>query len=726
MHHRERFIRRSASLASAFLRLLFAACAGGEPTGPNEPPPPRSLVFDIAADSAVAPGRSVTFAITLTPGTRYRVVLTAQSGLAKDTLVATVRDSTGSVLATLSSVGDQGTVLEGPFMFGPVATSRRVTIEVRGRNATSAGAFRIVVRPPGGGPEVAPELLTVGNTVEGESIDGNRDVDQYRFTASAGDEFVLMFAFSASVPDHRVRLRVELGDNRPVDGTLRIEESPLEQNATAFRVDESGNYSLRVSDDAAFGAGFIAPYRLRLYRIDRRPESNAVAFAIGDTIHEAIDYKGDFDEFTFTATAGQELVFAAATPDPFGELQFHVLHEDTLRVIDVELTAPVLTLDEAGSGRWVVPATATYRLRVWAVMFPSNAASTGDYRFEVYPIDRAPEHISPIIPFPGLVTSERIDRRGDIDEFTFEADSGALYAQVSHSTWGPLGGNVTIRTIASNGTSINVDVAESSGASSDSTISYGPITIPSRGTHRVQVSSEVGRDIAYAVSTFLVDPAPESLPGLLPFGSWVSGESLLHANDIDDFTIDAVEGQTLTLRIEKQAGAQGDFMIMGDIGRAVLAQTDGTRVRDIIVPATGSYRLRVARGLVASTSSYGPYRVRLDIIDRAPETVPPALSIGASVTSEAIDPFGDIDEFLLPADTSDHLRITLDPVSGQTNGLIGITITDAATGTVLWGVGISSPTDWTPPYSGTFRFTVSGGGLLGGTGPYHLSVVRSP
>src|SRR5262249_49307248 len=88
----------------------------------------------------------------------------------------------------------------------------------------------------------------------------------------------------------------------------------------------------------------------------------------------------------------------------------------------------VLSTGVTAAQGWLVtpradlPYTGTYRIH-----FSSFNGYHGAFAFVVYDISDAPEHRGPVMPVDTEVANERIDRPGDLDEFSFQATAGQEY-----------------------------------------------------------------------------------------------------------------------------------------------------------------------------------------------------------------------------------------------------------------------------------------------------------
>jgi hypothetical protein len=136
----------------------------------------------------------------------------------------------------------------------------------------------------------------------------------------------------------------------------------------------------------------------------------------------------------------------------------------------------------------------------------------------------------------------------------------------------------------------------------------------------------------------------------------------------------------------------------------------------------------------------GPYALQPLAMDSTPETASPTYVLGDTVTTEAISPAGDVDQFTLtatPGDTlSAWLRLGASPV--PSGGGISMEVFDAATGAQLLGAGavltgsVPAYTKWgqlVVPSSGHLVIRFRGTGTDGWdvtTAPYAFFLRRGP
>jgi hypothetical protein len=137
----------------------------------------------------------------------------------------------------------------------------------------------------------------------------------------------------------------------------------------------------------ALGYQFTGPYRLQVVAVDRAPEGLPAAYAVGDTVTEAIATIGDWDEYSATGAPGETLqlsscLTAAAVPPGTG-LNFHVVDPATGQII-LGSGATVIGLTcFPEPWTFTVPAGGSFIIRVRPSRSLGNGMTTAPYRFNV-------------------------------------------------------------------------------------------------------------------------------------------------------------------------------------------------------------------------------------------------------------------------------------------------------------------------------------------------------
>lgn len=184
---------------------------------------------------------------------------------------------------------------------------------------------------------------------------------------------------------------------------------------------------------------------------------------------------------------------------------------------------------------------------------------------------------------------------------------------------------------------------------------------------------------AYTLRLFARDPAPESRAAAIALGETVDGEILDVPGDVDEFTVDGTVGaewivfaQSLlgprtVLNVQLVERGSGDTVSALPVTdpTAALEQRSTGRLR---LPRTGTYTVRVSSGDTFRPEVRGGYRLRIDAVDRAPESRGAALALG-DTAADAIHSVGDVDEFTFTAPAGQQVNLLVQLAEGMSDGL---------------------------------------------------------
>lgn len=254
------------------------------------------------------------------------------------------------------------------------------------------GPYRVAVVTVPAGPETAAAGLVPGDSVTTERIDNDEDVDEFVLTGNP-DQEVAVFLHAGETQG----LTVVAYDTATGDILDATPSFVALESTGRFRLPASGVAGIRVYHPRPCPPDLVAPqfpgcdggglgsYFLKVVPINRAPEIAAAAVVPGDTVNgEAIDPRGDVDEFTVTAAQGQTLIGYLQTP--LGTTSFEGI---VLRVVDATTGAvlgsvasgnPTPNLEDQSTGPIVLPYTGAYTIRVEG---GSDRNVAGPYRFKV-------------------------------------------------------------------------------------------------------------------------------------------------------------------------------------------------------------------------------------------------------------------------------------------------------------------------------------------------------
>jgi hypothetical protein len=279
----------------------------------------------------------------------------------------------------------------------------------------------------------------------------------------------------------------------------------------------------------------------------------------------------------------------------------------------------------------------------------------------------------------------------------------------------------------------------------------GRVDLPVDGLYRITVQGgsspvQLFEKGPYRFALTRRGTAPEHVSGSLVPGDSVIGEALDVLDDWDEFTLTGTPGQLATI-----VGRTGDpaptgypiiavFDSVSTDTLAWLAAQGFDKPSDYFtIPASGRLKIAVYHPAIGFGGGFlGDYQFRVVAVNPAPETAPATFSLGDTISSEAVFPAMDVDEFTAAATPGDTLvpayHLLADPVPG---GLVTLEVVDPANGAILAGFGVSvfaagpyiTPGQFVVPPGGAYVIRVRGGGQFNerlATAPYEFTVRRGP
>ena len=480
-------------------------------------------------------------------------------------------------------------------------------------------------------------------------------------------------------------------NNSAFAGGPALEENP----SNTFELTADAVYRISVR---AISSG-TARFRFKVYAINTSAERVPDVFSFGDTVNgETIDPMIDLDLFHAYGVAGQEIVAVVEAQGPAGSgaVFLHVLSESGNNVIGTAFA--IADTANRTTGRIRLTGTRDYPFVFGSITSNQYPRYRGPYRFSTYVIDRAPEHRAAAIAFNTEIGNERIDRAGDVDEFTFVGTAGTEFNAF----------------VQGRGRTFQLEVARQGGESFALATSQASDTglferatnrfrVTQAGTHVVRLTgtnpTEVADTGAYRIYLYRIDPRPERVPSTIASGDTVAGEDIGLPGDVDEFTFSGVAGAEYNVFVQAQSGSSDSRLQVevvdaaGTTLRRVESYGNDTSLLQRVtgrfaLPSTGVYRTRVS-GVDGFGMPYyrGAYRVSLYQVDRRPESQPVALALGDSLSGEAIDMPGDVDEFTVTISDSSgaHLAVAIESTT-VAGGMIAQFV-NATTGQVIATAG---------------------------------------
>lgn len=612
------------------------------------------------------------------------------------------------------------------------------TVTVRGAHPDAVGAYRFLLFPIDRRPESVPDTLAFGDVVVGESIAPLGDIDEFRFRGREGQEVNVFFQLLGGSGILDVDIYENYGEpgSQFVKGIMAGPASDLAEYRTRrFTLRGDATYTIHVRGSTTWDVG---SYNLEIYPVDRRPESIPVTVSTGETISgEALDRKGDVDEFTFTGRAGETfVVHFDQLPGSVGKMYLEVYER---LPVPLDQRPRLWGSSSGGAGPinpyWMIlPNDGEYTV----IVFGDYDAAEGPYRFWMEPIDRRPEHVPAAIAFGDTISGESIGRAGDVDDFTFTGKAGqeiVVFLQtldgeccLKADVFKPFGTPLEAR----------FGTVEAQPSEHLDTYHTGRLVLPDDGTYTITVKGSLPHSTgAYRLLVLPIDRRPESVPATVSMGDTIVGESIHAKGDIDEFTLTMTEGEPVIIEFEVLSG-RGALDLSGYIHYGTPEQmpvawlfevTPGvyTTGGPIYYPRDGKVTI-IVKGYADHGVGEYVFRV-LPVEDLRPERVPAEVAIGDTVEGESIDWPGDSDWFRFKGTAGQVVDIIFQPY-GE-GGVLAIAVNDRG------GTYESEDLGWVegPPTSSDEPYVISGvtlprdavytidvWGRDGSTGPYRFQI----
>ncbi|MBK8021941.1 MAG: hypothetical protein IPK19_11085 [Chloroflexi bacterium] len=423
---------------------------------------------------------------------------------------------------------------------------------------------------------------TVSNGVPSAGA-GNLEVpgaeDQYTFTASAGQSII----FDVLAQNGNLSWAL-VGP----DGATVFTTSGFNDRSQALA--QTGTYTLRIYTDAVVDTG---TYSFKLWLV---PAPQVFGIAIGDTVSDGVpsagagnlEVPGAEDHYTFTATAGQSLVFDVLAQN--GNLSWTLVGPDGTSVFSTSgFSDRAQALTQSG----------TYTLR----LYTDAVADTGTYSFKIWLVPDPQVYgiaigdtVSDGVPSAG---AGNLEVPGAQDHYTFTGTAGQtivfdVLAQVGNVGWtlvGPDGANVF----------------------STATFSDRSQALVQTGTYTLRIYTDAVVDTGtYSFKIWLV-PAPQvfaiAIGDTVSNGVPAAGSGNIESPGAQDhYTFTASAGQSVVFDVLTQVGNMGWTLVAPDGTNVFSTATFGDRTQ--VLSAAGTYTLRIYSDDVAGTGTYS-FQVRL-------------------------------------------------------------------------------------------------------------------
>lgn len=531
------------------------------------------------------------------------------------------------------------------------------------------------------GPGTTSRRVAVGDTVAVTSASDSART--YSFVANAGTEYAVLFEVTAGSG-------ILVVIDSATDVLLAsVFASAADHGQWTANFSHAGVLLVRVQSVAQKTA---PPFRFSIQSINRAPESRPARFTVGDTVTEAIDLVPDVDTFVAHGDAGQELVgwIEALNSSGVYEVNIIVLDPASGHSLGGTFHGP----NDPNPHLAVLPplaASGDYVFRVPALRQSGFPEYVGPYRFRFYAINRAPETATSTMP-EGVIVSEALNIGGDIDEFTFPAAAGDYFNAFIRSATGFPISLVPLGQTEGGGPTVT-DAADTSlfahGTRRFKALTDGNLGLRVRGQ---EFRNAVG---PYELYLYHVDPNPETTLATLTPGDTVATESIDLPGDLDEFTFTGSAGDQFNLFLSPldPVAAPGLIATVRTPTDSVITLTQSASppadfwsvsTGRFALPLSGTYRIRV-------DGPVGRYRLFLYPVNPAPETLSSTFVFGDSMSGEAIDVPGDVDEFSVTVAESSWASLVLTVGNDLTAGNIDAVLEQAGSGALVGLIGTGVP-----------------------------------
>lgn len=548
------------------------------------------------------------------------------------------------IARALGHPGDQE--LESPFsstggMVIPVTGSYQLRFTQSGTAPAGSpppavGRYAFQIRRIVRVPEKVPVTLQPGDTLSAESLDYRGDIDEFRVPVVAGRYYAVFAQSGPGVSASYLSVRVS-GQGVVEHGVASDPQDSLlsAQTTGPLLAEKPGSLLVRVESGENASPLERFAYRLFVYPIDTLPEHASAELMPGQSADEVLDFPGDMDFFTADAPSTGMLHFQLT----------NLVSDIVFSQLTLADTAEEQCFGAAG-GCGFTDRTAIAPLHIRIGTFPDETGGfPRPYRFTSTAIDTMPEGVSSTFAIGDTVHSA-LDPVGDIDTYSFSYPVGQWIRLVTDAdaTWTSNSPVYVLR----NGSGLLTQIDPFT----------GPFRLPAAGSYSLTVrGSSTGVRLAengpYWFTVVPAGTATETVSGSLTDGVPITGEQLDFAGDIDEFVFHGTPGAEAEVVLTPQVQLQ--IEAVSSTSDEVLAHGGWVASGRVMIPADGTLRFRI----YPYSSILGSYTIVAHQIDRAPEVASSALVLGDTVTTEAIDPVGDVDEFTVAGAAGQMVTLTI-------------------------------------------------------------------
>ena len=274
-------------------------------------------------------------------------------------------------------------------------------------------------------PEHASASVSVGDTIEGESLAPVGDVDTFILDGHRGDDVNIFLYGLEERWRQNMRLFLGYSDGRggPLGLAYSAEDGEPAPSTGHIVLPGDGKFPVIVGptnqgeDGAEYG-----PYRMVIQRVSRAVEHHVAGISVGDVVSdERLDDRDDVDEFALAGAPGQ-LVAASVSADPSTMgVRLEVVDPASREILAWSSSNPDRPIGV--TDHFALSQSGRAAVRVYRATDVVDGP-VGDYELEVHNFDPAPENVPAQIAIGDTISGERIDPLGDFDEYTFSGTVG--------------------------------------------------------------------------------------------------------------------------------------------------------------------------------------------------------------------------------------------------------------------------------------------------------------
>ncbi len=305
----------------------------------------------------------------------------------------------------------------------------------------------------------------------------------------------------------------------------------------------------------------------------------------------------------------------------------------------------------------------------WANLPPDRALGRGSYTISLREANAAPERHAEALSLGEVVVNEALDPPGDLDVFSFSADSGTelnVFLKAPDTT-------ASIRLLLLDPQSerpLGELITRGEWQSLPAGPSTGRRALPATATYRISVEADpfnfgvpAAAVIPFRLELYPIDRAPENKPDRIEPEVEVRGERIDRPGDVDEFRFAAQAGEVYDLFFQAIVDVLEDelaaLIIAPDKSTIANSGSVNSSYTGVLPPRTGFFEIEesgehrlVVLGRGNPLHDSLAYTALLHRVSVQPEHVPATLVPGDSVAGERIDPPTDRDVFSLPVSDS--------------------------------------------------------------------------